>query len=186
MEDNNEDITLQILEGLSVGQQQLAQLLTQLISINQKNQNHGSNNGVGGSNVNNENNGEGNHPEIPTPNHNRIHVQVGAKTNNKTIPRPLMPKLLGNQQTKNQGQQVLGETFQDYLREYRALGDDFHASMLLQDLCTIKYRNRPRDHNRGQQNKDLAWNLGKLSIWSFNGSSKSTTRAWAHKLDTYF
>jgi hypothetical protein len=58
--------------------------------------------------------------------------------------------------------------------------------MSLQDLCTIKYRNRPRDHNRGQQNEDLAWKVGNLSILSFNGSRKSTTRAWVQKLDRYF
>jgi hypothetical protein len=93
---------------------------------------------------------------------------------------------LGNQQTENQGQQVPGETFQDYLREYQALGDEFQAAMSLQNFCTIKYKNRPRDHNRGQQNKDLAQKLGKLSIPSFDGSNRSTTRAWVQKLDTYF
>jgi hypothetical protein len=74
MGDNNEDIAIQILEGLSAGKQQLTQLLTQLISNNQTHENHGSNNGAGGSNVNNGNNGEGNHPEIPAPNHTRIPV----------------------------------------------------------------------------------------------------------------
>ena len=88
-----------------------------------------------------------------------------------------MPHFLGNQQTKNYGKQVLGETFQDYLREYQALGDEFQAAMSLQDFFTIKCRNRPRDHNRGQQNKDLSPKLGKLFIPSFNGSRKSTTRA---------
>jgi hypothetical protein len=136
--------------------------------------------------VNNGNNGEGSHLEIPTPNHTRIPVQVGARTNSKAIPRPLMPQFLGNQQTENQGQQVPAETFQDYLREYQALGDEFQAAMSLQDFCTIKYRNRPSDHNKGRQNKDLARKLGKLSIPSFNGSSKSTARAWVQKLDTYF
>jgi hypothetical protein len=58
--------------------------------------------------------------------------------------------------------------------------------MSLQDFCTIKYRNRPRDHNRVQQNKDLAQNLGKLSIPSFDGSNRSTARGWVQKLDTYF
>jgi hypothetical protein len=42
-----------------------------------------------------------------------------------------MPQFLGNQQTENQGQQVPGETFQDYLREYQALGDEFKESMSL-------------------------------------------------------
>jgi hypothetical protein len=44
--------------------------------------------------------------------------------------------------------------------------------------------NTPRDHNREQQNKDIARKLGKLYIPSFDGSSKSTARAWVQKLDT--
>lgn len=64
MGDPNEDRALQILENKASGQQQLAQLMTRLIAV----QNHGNNSGAGGSNVNNGNNGEGSHHEIPTPN----------------------------------------------------------------------------------------------------------------------
>jgi hypothetical protein len=58
--------------------------------------------------------------------------------------------------------------------------------MSLQDLCTIKYRNRPRDYNRGPQSWELQRKVGKLSIPYFDGSSKCTARAWVQKLDTYF
>jgi hypothetical protein len=60
------------------------------------------------------------------------------------------------------------------------------VAMSLQDYCNIKYRNRPREVNRGQQNIDLMRKIGKLTIPSFDGSSKSTARAWVQKLDTYF
>jgi hypothetical protein len=43
-----------------------------------------------------------------------------------------------------------------------------------------------REVNRGHQNVDLMRKIGKLTIPSFDGSSKSTTRAWVQKLDTYF
>jgi hypothetical protein len=66
------------------------------------------------------------------------------------VVRPLLSNFLGNQQTKNQGKKVLGENFQDYLREYQALGDEFQEAMSLQDFFTIKYKNTPRDQNRGQ------------------------------------
>ena len=58
--------------------------------------------------------------------------------------------------------------------------------MFLQDYCNIKYRNMPREVNRGQQNIDLMRKIGKLTIPSFDGSSKSTARAWVQKSDTYF
>jgi hypothetical protein len=45
--DENENNALQILEGLATGKRQLAQILTQLISTNQANQNHRGNNGKG-------------------------------------------------------------------------------------------------------------------------------------------
>jgi hypothetical protein len=58
--------------------------------------------------------------------------------------------------------------------------------MSLQDYCTIKYRNRPRDFNRGSHNIDLMQKVGNLSIPSFDVSNKCTTREWVQKLDTYF
>jgi hypothetical protein len=58
--------------------------------------------------------------------------------------------------------------------------------MSLQDYCTIKYRNRPREVNRGKKNDDLRRKVGKLTISSFDGSSKYTARAWVQNLDTYF
>jgi hypothetical protein len=59
--------------------------------------------------------------------------------------------------------------------------------MSLQEFCTIKYRNRPRDFSRGaQQNIDFIRKVGKLTIPSFDGSTKCSSRAWVQKLDTYF
>jgi hypothetical protein len=56
----------------------------------------------------------------------------------------------------------------------------------LQDYCTIKYRNTPRDFNRHLQNIDLMRKFENLSIPSFDGYNKCTTRAWVQKLGTYF
>jgi hypothetical protein len=61
----------------------------------------------------------------------------------------------------------------EYLREYQTLGEEFQEAMSLQDFCTIKYRNRPRDFNMGQQSWELQRKVGKLSIPYFDGSSKS-------------
>jgi hypothetical protein len=46
----------------------------------------------------------------------------------------------------------------------------------------------PREWNKAtqnQQNFDLMRKVGRLTIPSFDGSSKRTTRAWVQKLDTY-
>jgi hypothetical protein len=92
-----------------VGINKLVQLMAQLIKSTQENQNHGGNNGLGGtnghngnqnhrgnngaggSNGNNGNNAEGNNHHIPT--------QVGTRNTDRIIPRTLMPQFLGDQQT---------------------------------------------------------------------------------------
>ena len=72
---------------------------------------------------------------------------------------------------------------------YMALGEEFQAAMSLHDYCNIKYRNKPTQGPRGapgqQRNVDLRQEVGKLSIPSYDGSSRYPTRSWVQKLDTY-
>jgi len=100
---------MQILEYLASGKQQLAQKLTQLISSNQANQNHGGNDGFGGTNGKNGNqnhrgnngaggfNGKnGNHAK---GNNNNIPTHVSTRTTSRVIPRPLLPNFMREKQT---------------------------------------------------------------------------------------
>jgi hypothetical protein len=67
-----------------------------------------------------------------------------------------------------------------------ALGPEFHADMSLHEFYTIKYRNRLEDLSRGaHEDIDFIRKVGKLTIPSFDGSTKVSSRAWVHKLDTY-
>jgi hypothetical protein len=75
--------------------------------------------------------------------------------------------------------------FTTYFREYQALGEEIQEAMSYHDFCNHKLRNMPRT-TKSQQNFDLLHKLGKLTISSFDGSNRCTTRAWVHKLDTYF
>jgi hypothetical protein len=70
-----------------------------------------------------------------------------------------------------------------------ALGMKFHADMSLMDYCSIRYRNRPREAQRGNgqtHNIDFIKKVGKLNIPTFDGSSQCSAQAWVQKLDTYF
>jgi hypothetical protein len=64
--------------------------------------------------------------------------------------------------------------------------------MTLVEYCGLRLRNRPREPQRGGQqqqqghNMDFIRKVGKLTIPSFDGSSKCTARAWVQKLDTYY
>ena len=55
------------------------------------------------------------------------------------------------------------------------------------EFCNIKSRNMPRGGNKNfNTNYELQCMMGTLTIPSFDGSSKSTAKAWVKKLDTYF
>jgi hypothetical protein len=65
--------------------------------------------------------------------------------------------------------------------------------MTLVEYCGLRLRNRPREPQRGGQqqqqqrhNIDFIQKVGKLTIPSFDGSSRCTARAWVQKLDTYY
>ena len=66
-----------------------------------------------------------------------------------------------------------------YLREYRALGEDFHSVMTFTDFCHFKSKNKPKSYNR-------PFTLGKLTIPTFEGTRGGPARNWVQKLDTYF
>jgi hypothetical protein len=159
----------------------MVELLTQHVNNTQGNLKNAGNNGPGridGSHGNNGYRAERSHTHVPKWYH------IGSTS--RVTPRPHMPQFLERQQVVNQGQQGQGEDFTKFLREYQAFGDEFQAAMSLEDFCTIKYMNRPRDFNRGPQSLELQRKVRKLSIPCFDGSSKSNTRAWVQKLDTYF
>jgi hypothetical protein len=74
----------------------------------------------------------------------------------------------------------------------QALGHDFHQDMNLVEYCGLRLRNssesrRGEDHNNSKgHNLDFIRKVGKLTIPSFDESSKYTTKAWVQKLDTYY
>jgi hypothetical protein len=80
----------------------------------------------------------------------------------------------------------------EYWREYATLGRDFHQDMTLVEYYGYRLRNRPREpQRRGSQqqqehNIDFIRKVGKLTIPSFDRSSKCTARTWVQKLDTYY
>jgi hypothetical protein len=114
----------------------MVELLTQLVANTQ---------GINGSHGHNGNRVEGSNTHVPTWNH------IGSTS--RVTPRPHMPQFLEGQQAGNQGQQGQGEYFMEFLKEYQTLGEEFQAAMSLQDFCTIKYKNRPIDLNKGPPTK---------------------------------
>jgi hypothetical protein len=96
------------------------------------------------------------------------------------------------QQLKAPRPPTQAEDIAEYMSEYLALGRDFHQDMTLVKYCGLRLRNRSKEPQRGGQqqqqghNIDFIQKVGKLSIPSFDRSSKCTTRAWVQKLEMYY
>ncbi|KAH9322451.1 hypothetical protein KI387_017090, partial [Taxus chinensis] len=71
--------------------------------------------------------------------------------------------------------------------EYKVLPGEIREAISLTNFINLKKnRSGPRAEPRPQTNqRDLQQALGKLSLPTFDGSGKSTTRAWIQKLDTF-
>ena len=79
------------------------------------------------------------------------------------------------------------EPMSAYLREYRALGEDFHSAMTFTNFYHFKSKNKPKFYNRPfTQNYELQRTVGKLTIPTFEGTWGGPTWNWVQKLDTYF
>jgi hypothetical protein len=135
------------------------------------------------------NSGEGSRHQSPTRTY----------TSASRIPRPLFPSFqravpVAPQVPIAQRPATHAEDMVEYRREYAAMDRDFQRDMTLVEYCGLTLRNRPRDPQRGGQqqqqqqghNLDFIRKVGKLTIPSFDGSSRCTARAWVQKLDTYY
>jgi hypothetical protein len=133
------------------------------------------------------NSGAGSRPQSPSRTY----------TSASRIPRPLFPSFqrappVAAPPPIAQRPPTHADDIAEYRREYATLSRDFHQDMILVEYCGLRLRSHPRDPQRGgpqqQQghNLDFIRKVGKLTIPSFDGSSKYTARAWVQKLDTYY
>jgi hypothetical protein len=133
------------------------------------------------------NSGAGSRPQTPTRTY----------TSSIRIPRPWFPSFqrapaAAAQQSLAHRLPTQAEDFAEYKREYAALGPDFHHDMTLVEYCGLRGMDHPREPQRGGQqqqqgnNIDFSRKVGKLTIPSFDGSSKCTDRAGVQKLDMYY
>jgi hypothetical protein len=130
------------------------------------------------------NSGAGSRPQTPTRTY----------TSSSRIPRPWFPSFQSSpaaatQQSLAQRLPTQVEDIAEYKREYAALGRDFHQDMTLVEYCGLRSMNHPREPQRGGQqqqqghNIDFIQKVGKLTIPSFDRSSKCTDRVGVQKLD---
>ena len=101
--------------------------------------------------------------------------------------QPTMPQFLSSPAAVPLAQVELEESMSAYLREYRALRDDFHSTMTFTHFCHFKSKNKPRAYNSPfTQNYELQRTVGKLTIPTFEGTQGGPAWNWVQKLHTYF
>ena len=96
--------------------------------------------------------------------------------------RPTMPQFLDSPAAVPLAQ---AKPMNAYLREYRALGEDFHSAMTFTNFCHFKSKNKPKAYNRPfTQNYELQRTVGKLTIPTFEGTGVAQLgigcRSWIH------
>ena len=119
--------------------------------------------------------GSGSHNPGPT-----VHTNTRA-TSRKSY-RSLLSQFTNNQATTTEEVVEPNRLFNKYFREYEALAENTRAAMTFQKYNNIIYKKTPM----GQPKSDLICKVTKLSLPSFDGSSKCLAKAWVQKLDTYF
>jgi hypothetical protein len=96
------------------------------------------------------------------------------------LPPFLEEKPIGAQEPQNNVEEVFG-----YHKEYYSLAEEVRADMSYNDYCNLMMRNKPRGAWY-PPNVDLVHKIGKMAVPYFDEMTKTTARAWVHKLDTYF
>ena len=90
-----------------------------------------------------------------------------------------MPQFLDSPAAVPLAQAKLEEPMSTYLREYRALGEDFHSAMTFTNFCHFKSKNKPKAYNRPfTYNYELQRIVGKLTIPTFEGIRGGPARNW--------
>ena len=109
-----------------------------------------------------------------------LHTNMQSHPHIYTKPsRPTMPQFLDSPAAVPLAQEEPEESMSAYLREYRALGEDFHSAMTFTDFCQFKSKNKPKAYNRPfTQNYELQCTVGKLTILTFEGTQGGPTRNW--------
>lgn len=75
---------------------------------------------------------------------------------------------------------------QDQFRlDWESGGSKFQTSISLRDYIDVRMKHRPRIGDK-TQNYDRRKKVRKLTLPYYNGSGKTSTKAWVQKVDNYF
>jgi hypothetical protein len=164
----------QLIASMDAGQDKIAQLLMQMVHGKEP-PNHGWNNGDSGYHGGEWYHAKSNHKAYTEGQSLFGGTNERVPGSSRVMPRPYA-------QLHDAHFQVCLEV-EDNFEEYATLSTGFRRQVTLSKYCGIKYRGRSREFHRG--NNELGRKVGKMEIFPFYGTTKSSTKAWVHKLDGY-
>ena len=93
-----------------------------------------------------------------------------------------MPTFLAREE--EEGDTPKEETLGDYLQEYESQSRRFKEHLSFQGFFQLKEEIRLNNYNK--RRGCMQHTLGRFFLPTFDGSPKSTAKAWVKELDTYF
>ena len=106
-----------------------------------------------------------------------------------TPPRSTMPTFLAADTRVRAQQEQEPPHIGDYFAEYQSYGQEFRDALTFHDSVQLKRDSRPLNHHRGNRHShdgDMQRTVGRFYLSTFDGSAKSSAKAWVEKLDIYF
>lgn len=102
-----------------------------------------------------------------------------------TPPRSTIPAFLASGAGGLQGQEEM--PMGHYFVEYQLYSPNFREAITFRDFSLLKGNNRSKGQGGGYTHgTELQRTMGRLFLLIFDGSSKSSARAWVEKLFVYF
>lgn len=114
-----------------------------------------------------------------------------ARASTRNTDRPLMPVFVGNNAEEEVAQPAAPALLPDNVMTIYDEWDLF-LDPVEENLTFVQYMNQKREVERPHQdrrpkmqNRDLKHAMNKLTLPTFDGSNRTSARAWIRKLDTY-
>jgi hypothetical protein len=142
----------------------------------------GLNANVGGRNNQNGNNQDGTHNGGEQVGNNFGHAPQQARTMSS---RPMIPTFPPRAPEQPVPEPQITDIQDQLRRDWEAGGPDFTVAITFREYMDVWMKHMPRGHDNNQS-YELRKKVGKLQLPYYDGSGKSTARAWVQKLDTYF
>ena len=109
------------------------------------------------------------------------HLENNGASSSRVPKPPFLPR----EEPSMEGEGQTTNNAIDNARAYASLEPEIRELVTFREFCEANRQETPRKGRR-LQNQDLKSKINKVTLPNFDGSEKTTARAWLQKLNTYF